>query len=98
VSDPNNTISPEKMHEVRFVGLVQMLGSLALNALGKLADPSTGKEGEVNLEHAREMIDLLDMLEAKTKGNLSNEERRFLDLQLTNLRLTYVDEVNAQKK
>lgn len=97
MSDPKN-ISPEKMQEVRFVGLVQMLSSFGLTALGKLADPSTGKEGEVNLDSAREMIEVLDMLQAKTKGNLSEDERRFLDLQLTNLRLTYVEAANSQKK
>jgi hypothetical protein len=86
------------MHEARFVGLVQMLSSLTMAALGKLADPETGKEEEVNLDYAREMIDLLDTVQVKTKGNLTETERRYLDLQLTNLRLTYVDEAKKKKE
>ena len=84
--------SPEKMHEARFLGLVQMLSTWAMSALGKIADPETGKERDVDLDEARGMIDLLDTLQVKTKGNLSEDERRYLELQLTNLRLTYVDE------
>ena len=89
--------SPQEMDELRFMGLVDMLASSALAALGKLADPSTGKAGPVQLEHARVMIDLIEMLERKTKGHLGDREKKMLEMQLTNLRLTFVDELNRAK-
>ena len=46
---------------------------------GDIADPSTGQPGPVNLAAAQHMIDILALLEEKTRGNLSAEERQLLD-------------------
>jgi hypothetical protein len=59
--------------------------------LGKMVHPGTGKI-ERNLEAARVSIDLLGMLSAKTKGNLSPDEDRLLSQVLTTLRMNYVEE------
>lgn len=52
------------------------LSSSALVHLGEVSDPVTGKT-DVNLELARHTIDVLSMLEEKTRGNLSREEEEF---------------------
>lgn len=89
--------SEAELNEMRLLALIDMLASGALTALGKIVDPSTGKEGPVNLDQARLMIDLLEAIQFKTKGNQTDRERQILELHLTNLRLTFVDEANRQK-
>lgn len=64
---------------------------LAMMQMGKILHPATGKI-ERDLEGARFSIDLLGMLEEKTRGNLSEEETRLLGQILTNLRLNYLEE------
>lgn len=81
--------------EALFIGLVSMLSQGALQHLGKIADPSTGK-AEKNLEGARISIDLLVMIKNKTRGNLSADEEKFLSSTLAHLQLNYVEE--SQKK
>jgi hypothetical protein len=69
----------------------------AMIYLGKVVHPATGKI-ERNLDGARFSIDLLGMLEEKTRGNLTAEESKLLEQTLTNLRLNYVDEVRREKE
>lgn len=88
----------DQLNAARMLALIDMLATGALTALGKLADPQTGKEPPVMLDQARFMIDILEALEVKTKGNLTDYEKRALETQLTSLRLTFVEEVNRQKK
>ncbi len=68
-----------------------MLYSAAMQQMGKLVNPLTNKI-EKNLEHAKLSIDMLSMVEEKTRGNLSDEEARFLADSLFQLRMNYVDE------
>jgi hypothetical protein len=72
-----------------FLGIVEELSVRALLALGQLANPATG-EVYFDLEGARYMIDLLGILEEKTKGNLSASEKAALEQVLHGLRLTFV--------
>jgi hypothetical protein len=74
-----------------FLGLVSQYQYLALIHLGKMVAPGAEKT-ERNLEAAKAMIDMLGMLESRTKGNLSSEEDRFLQQVVTNLRLNFIDE------
>ncbi|MBI1884003.1 MAG: DUF1844 domain-containing protein [Chlamydiae bacterium] len=83
-----------KQSEMLFMGLVAMLAQGAMQHLGKMADPLTGKV-EKNLEAAKATIDLLSVIKQKTKGNLSPEEERALDAFLTNLQLNYVEESSS---
>ena len=78
----------------RFLDLVSLFGTQALMALGKLANPATNK-AEKNLDAARLFIDLLEMVERKTTGNLSADETKILKATLTDLRLMFVEESNA---
>lgn len=84
-------------HNILFMQLVIQNQQIAMMAMGKLKNPVTDKI-ERNLEHAKIYIDTLDMLQAKTKGNLSEYEEKFLTETLKDLKLNYVDEVDKDKK
>ena len=73
-----------------------MLGSIGMQFLGKLPNPQTGKI-EKNLMRVKEIIDLLEILEEKTKGNLTVEEDKVFKSQLSSLRLNYVYEKDLKK-
>lgn len=78
--------------QIDFVTFILSLNTQAMCALGILPHPETRK-CEVNIPLARQTIDILGMLQEKTKGNLTNEEQKLLDEILYNLRLTFVDKV-----
>jgi hypothetical protein len=75
---------------VTFVGFVLSLAHTAAVHFGDVANPATG-ESEPNLDAARQMIEILSLLEEKTRGNLTAEERQLLDQILYELRLRYVE-------
>ncbi len=81
----------EKAVDPLFVQLVLSFQAGAWQHLGKVASPISGKV-ERDLRMAQHTIDLLGMLESKTKGNLSQEESSLLEHVLYELRLNYVDE------
>ena len=67
------------------------LGSSAIVHLGEAPDPTTGeKRASPELPMAQQSIDLLAMLQEKTRGNLTAEEARFLENMLFDLRMLYV--------
>jgi hypothetical protein len=73
-----------------FENLVRMLGSNAAMVLGAYADPRTGQP-VIDPDAARELIDMLDALQEKTKGNLAPEEDALLLDLLGKLKMTYVE-------
>jgi Domain of unknown function (DUF1844) len=73
-----------------FTAFVLSLGSSALINLGEAPDPVTGKIQEPDFALAQQSIDLLALLQEKTRGNLTDDERRFLDTMLYDLRMRYV--------
>src|SRR5256885_10923031 len=79
-----------KRPRLDFNALVLSLGSSALIHLGEAPDPVTGKTQEPDLGLAQQSIDLLVLLQEKTRGNLSEEEAHFLDTLLYDLRVRYV--------
>ena len=80
--------APKKIQA--FENLVRMIGSNAAMVLGAYADPRTG-EPVIDPDAARELIDMLDALHVKTKGNLAPEEdSMILDL-LGKLKMTYLE-------
>jgi len=78
---------------VDFHTFVLSLGSSALLHLGEL-EPPDGGEPEKDLALAKHTIDILSMLEEKTKGNLTSAEEKLIESLLYDLRLRYV---NASK-
>jgi len=83
--------------KVLFISLVQSLAANCWIQLGKHINPVTGKL-EKNLKEASFTIDLLDMLQAKTNGNLSPEEAAFLEKTISELKMNYVDEKMKEEK
>ncbi len=73
-----------------FALIIQMLAMPAYAALGMVPDPASGRQ-RMDRAAAREMIDLLAVLEQKTRGNLSFEESNFLSRVLYDLRLAFVE-------
>ncbi len=76
-----------------FMGLVVSFQLGALQHLGKLINPETGK-AERHLDAAAASIDMLDMLAEKTRGNLKPEELQTLNETLSLLKLNFVEEAN----
>ena len=80
----------ERLPHIDFSSFIYSLAHSALIQLGEEADPFTGKKGS-NLHQAKETIDLLSVLEEKTKGNLTNDEDALMKNLLFNLRMKYVE-------
>ena len=76
-----------------FMGLIISFQVSALQYMGKLVNPMTGKS-ERDLQGASSSIDMLDMLAAKTKGNLTSDESKMLEETLSHLKLNYVAEAS----
>jgi hypothetical protein len=74
-----------------FEFLIHTLFTQALMALGRIPNPIT-KQSHRNLPTARHFIDTLDMLEEKTRGNLSTDERRLLEEIQHQLRTLFMEE------
>lgn len=89
----SESISQEQMNEFLFTQVVLMFQGAAWQHLGKVMNPATNKV-ERDLAQAKNTIDILGMLQAKTKGNLSDNEQKFLEHALYELRMNYVDEAN----
>jgi hypothetical protein len=79
-----------------FLHLVFMFQTAALQQMGKLINPVTQKI-EKNLEQAKYSIDILEVLQKKTKGNLKEEENKYLENVLFELRMNYLDELKKEK-
>src|SRR5215468_142917 len=94
-------ISHEDMMSALFAQLVVQQSNMAMLLLGKVPHPQTG-ETVRDIEAARLFIDQLEMLEAKTKGNLKKEEEQLLKQSLMALRMAFVEAIEspepAQKK
>ena len=73
-----------------FTAFVLSLASTAAIHFGDLPDPVSGKPGEKNLEGAAQMIEILALLDQKTRGNLTAEERQVLEQVLFELRMRFV--------
>ena len=86
------------MPPLTFTAFVLSLASTAAIHLGDLPDPQTGRPGEQSLEGAGQMIEILALLEQKTRGNLTAEERQILEQVLYELRMRVVEMTDAGKR
>ena len=84
-------------NDLLFMQLVMQNQQIALMSLGKMKNPLSDKM-EKNIEYAKISIDTLDMLAAKTKGNLSEYEEKFLAGVIQELKITYVEETGGDTK
>jgi hypothetical protein len=86
--------NPEEQLSMLFAQMVIQQSNMAMMLLGKAPHPQSGKTVQ-DLDAARMFIDQLEMIEAKTKGNLSKEEQTLLKQSLMSLRLAFVESVDA---
>jgi hypothetical protein len=80
---------PQELPAASFEMLVTTFATEAMVALGQLPNPFTN-EHSLSFEHAKYTIDMLQILEDKTKGNLSTDEAALLEGLLHQLRMAYV--------
>jgi hypothetical protein len=86
----------EFMPPVDFSSIVFPFYTQALMKLGLLENPQSNQLDE-NLDYARRLIDLLDLLKDRTKGNLQPEEENFLEAVLSQLKMHYLNKTEAIK-
>lgn len=87
--------APHDPMAVTFVGFVLSLAHTAAYHFGDVPDPVTGQPGQTNLAAAQQIIDILSLLEEKTRGNLTAEERQLLEQLLDELRMRFDEASNT---
>ncbi len=80
---------------VDFASFILSLASTAMIHLGEVEDPVHGRK-EVNPAAARQLIDIIDMLRQKTRGNLDPREREILDGILAELQMAFASKASAR--
>ena len=88
----------EPQPQLSFTAFVLSLASTAAIHFGDLADPVSGEHAEVNLDGAAQMIEILALMEQKTRGNLTAEEREILNQVLYELRMRFVEATGEGKR
>lgn len=83
---------------ITFTGFILSLATTAAVHFGDIADPNTGEPAEPNLMAAAQMIELIGLLQEKTRGNLIEPEERLVDDLLYELRLRYVQAQQGEKR
>ena len=92
-TEPTNEI-PGVDDPASFPNFIMSIASNAASALGMMEHPVTGKR-EVDLELGKHWIDILGMLQQKTRNNLAPQEQQILESLLADLRMQYVSLTNA---
>ncbi len=76
--------------EVNFSSFILSLSSSVLLHLGEIADPVSGEKRK-NMDLAKQSIDIISMLQDKTKGNISQDEGKLIEQMLFDLRMRFVE-------
>jgi Domain of unknown function (DUF1844) len=95
-ASPAVASQPEEDVPMTFEALIFSLSTTALLQLGMAPHPETGKQ-EKDLPGAKQTIDILEMLQQKTRGNLTADEGQLLEECLYDLKMTYVKTLQAAK-
>ena len=93
MADQDHVASDQSQDQssVTFIGFVLSLAHTAAFHFGDIPDPATGQPGTTNLAAAQQIIEILALLELKTRGNLTAEERQLLEQVVYELRMRYVE-------
>ena len=83
---------------ITFSSFILSLATTAAVHFGDIADPNTGEKGEPNLVAASQMVDLIALLQEKTRGNLIEPEERLIDDLLYELRLRFVQAQQDERR
>jgi len=92
--EPEAPREEAELPDVDFAGFLLSLATSAMAHLGEVPDPATGATTE-NLVAAKQMIDILSILQEKTKGNLEPDEDRLLDNLLYELRMKFLNKTKG---
>jgi Domain of unknown function (DUF1844) len=87
-------VTTQEQPGISFAGFMLSLATTAAVHFGDIADPNTGHRADPDLPAAHQMIELIALLQEKTKGNLTPDESKLVDDLLYELRMRYVQ---AQK-
>jgi len=85
------------MPEVTFAAFIMSLNTSALFHLGEISDPATGEKLQ-DLVLAKHTIDTIQLLEKKTQGNLTDEEKDIIKNVLYDLKMRYVTKASPREK
>ena len=94
-SEKKTETQSESLPEINFSTFVISLSTQALMHLGEISNPMSGKI-EADVPVAKQMIDILGILQDKTRGNLDTGEERLLEDILFDLRMKYVEAVKKK--
>lgn len=81
-----------------FAGFIFSLAHAAAVHFGDIEDPNTGQREQPDLAAAHQMIDLIALLQDKTKGNLTAEEAKLVDDLLYELRMRFVQAQQGERR
>ena len=91
-------MNTEEQPGISFAGFVISLATTAAVHFGDIPDPNTGERQEPDLVAAHQMIDLISLLQDKTKGNLTTDEGKLVDDLLYELRMRYVQAQQGESR
>ena len=91
-------MSTQEPSGISFAGFVLSLATTAAVHFGDLADPNTGERQEPDLAAAHQMIDLIALLQDKTKGNLTADEAKLVEDLLYELRMRFVQAQQGDRR
>jgi hypothetical protein len=91
-------VDTQEQSGVSFAGFVLSLATTAAVHFGDLADPNTGEHEPPDLAAAHQMIELIALLQEKTKGNLTSDEAKLVDDLLYELRMRYVQAQQGERR
>ncbi|MEA3221683.1 MAG: DUF1844 domain-containing protein [Thermodesulfobacteriota bacterium] len=96
-SQTQETSDEKSLPKIDFPTLIMSLASASIISMGKVPDPQTGKTVK-NLRLAQQNIDIVSMLEEKTRGNLTDQEQDLIKNVLYELKLGFVDATKENNK
>jgi hypothetical protein len=91
-------VTTQEPPEISFAGFVISLATTAAVHFGDIPDPNTGEKMDVDLVAAHQMIELISLLQEKTKGNLTSDEAKLVDDLLYELRMRYVQAEQGERR
>jgi hypothetical protein len=91
-------VTTQEQPGISFAGFVISLATTAAVHFGDIADPHTGERQEPDLAAAHQMIDLISLLQDKTKGNLTPDEAKLVEDLLYELRMRYVQAEQGERR
>jgi hypothetical protein len=91
-------VTNQEQPGISFAGFILSLATTAAVHFGDIADPNTGERQQPDLTAAHQMIELIALLQDKTRGNLTPEESKLVDDLLYELRLRYVQAQQGERR